>query len=71
MGAEVIHLHEYFTTCPQCDEAIWYIQWNQTCTEVMQIICANPECSHVIENPVFNTQPVEFEIEDFNEITDI
>jgi len=69
MVAEIIDLHEYFTTCPECKEATWYIQWNRECTEVMQIICA--ECGYILENPMFNTQPYEFEIDEFDEITDI
>lgn len=54
MTAEIIELHEYYTTCGSCGETIWHIQWNQRCTGVLRIICA--ACTHIIENPIFDKQ---------------
>lgn len=51
MGAEVINLHEYFLQCQNCDGTFWAIQYTPDCTEIMQIVCANPECECVITNP--------------------
>ena len=61
--AEIIDLHEYFTCCPECDGMAWYIQWNTQQTEVIQLICANPDCTAVFENPAFNNGDIYFEPE--------
>jgi len=61
---EIVDLHTYFTTCPECGDFRWYIQWDAQCTEVIQIICANLECGRIIENPSFNNQSVEFIMEE-------
>lgn len=52
MSADVIDLHEYFTECQQCGGFLWYIQWTQDCQDVLQIVCGNPDCGCVVENPM-------------------
>ena len=59
--ANVVDLHEYFTCCPECEGFAWYIQWNRQQTTVIQIVCANPECAYVIENPEFHNGAIYFE----------
>jgi len=49
--AEVIDLHEYFLQCQGCDGTFWAIQYTQDLKEIMQLVCANPECECVIPNP--------------------
>ena len=60
MGS-VTDLHEYFSCCSECGSFTWYIQWNTRCTEVMQLVCANPDCNFVIENPEFHNGQIYFE----------
>ena len=56
MGAEIVDLHEYFTVCAECGGFLWYIQWNTQQTDVMQLVCGDPECGAVIENPSFDNR---------------
>ena len=60
--AEVINLYEYYHQCTGCNGIEWYIQYTHDCVEIKQIMCTNPDCTMVIENPgVFTETKINFE----------
>ena len=49
--AEVVDLYQYYQECNDCSGISWYIQYTHDCKDILQIVCTNPECTRIIENP--------------------
>ncbi len=54
--AEIVDLHEYYQECNSCGGISWLIQYTRDCQEIKQIVCDNPDCTMILENPGLDSE---------------
>jgi hypothetical protein len=59
---KVVSLYEYYQECGGCGGIEWYIQYTTDLKDIKQIVCTNPDCTKILENPgIYSETEISFE----------